>query len=430
MLRCEDLLGTKAVSTYYEFLFVMALAAECGRRGTSLDVRNIRILDKDMLSSDDLDYMRYLKEIGSLYDGSKDCGIYERNSDEDKVEKRPKYYIDVDSITALYSKLFEDREDCYYWCTDYAFKEYDTYANSLLHKKQIDNTILHLTAHMLVCFKFGERKQKLIKFYFKNLEVKTIYMYLTLLACSRSIPTLKGIVEIDLDKVYIDSIGDIDFNILYGTAIHAKRIKKWSCDEKFKAFHKYGFQKGSIAVLYERGRMSESNKIGSIVRASIIRIDDYNEDLYSRAGWKVTKFSVNKTIEEMEDDYYGIDEEYRDAFVDLLNPSLGRNTSFLSFETVGIGTYFSDEEYIMMPIERDEIVQKKVSIDGKTAIVELDDVDTIYWILNQYGVDFDKDLYKKYYNDGKPLKWDMYDCTPVRRVLTDSSESDYNNYID
>lgn len=433
MIRCDELLGKKVINSYYEFLFAMALAAECGRRGTALDMTMVTLHDKGMFSPDDIAYMHYLKDIGSIYDGTLDCGKYKRDSVEDVPHKRPRYFFDVNAIDDLYSELFKEEEDCYHWSTAYAFDTYDKYTGDLLNKKRVGNTIMHLMAHMYVCFKLKERPQKPVKFSFKTYEVATIYMYLNLLACSKYLDVLKGLAIIDLDENYSDNIGDIDFNILFDTAMHAKRLKKWSCADKFKAFKEYGFEKGSIAVLYERDKISESNPVGNIVRASIIRIDDYNDDLYSRAGWNVTKFSVNKTIEEIEDDYYGIDEEYRSAFSDLLKPTLGQTSSFLAFEGVGIGSYFLDEEFLILPIERDEKVLKKVSIDGKTAMVELDDVEIIYWILNQYKVNFDKGLYKKYYNSGKPLMWDKYDCTPVHRKVekgNSESEDDYSAYDD
>ena len=45
MISCNDLLKKNTIDSYYEFLFTMALAAECGRRGTALDMRDISIFD-------------------------------------------------------------------------------------------------------------------------------------------------------------------------------------------------------------------------------------------------------------------------------------------------------------------------------------------------------------------------------------------------
>lgn len=402
------------LDTCYEFLFALALSAECKRRGASLDMSMMRISDKDLLSADDIAYMHYLRDNGAIYDGVI-REVEDKKYKDKSLESNLKYYCNMEAITTLGDKLFNEENDKYYWDTSYAYKSYGKYAKELLHKRKIGSTILHLMAHMLVSFKLKEKEDKLVEFYFKTFEVATLYMFLDLLACERTLKVLKGRVKISLDEDYSDRVGDLDFNILFDTARRAGRLKKWSCEDKFKFFEKYGFKEGSIAILYERGRMCESNSIGTIQRSSVIRIDECITDLKKGAGWKITKLSVNKTIEESEGDYYGIDEEYRSIFSDLLYPKIGTMSTFMPFSGVGIGTYFLDEEYLMMPIERDEKVMKKVSIDGRLATIELDDVEAIYWILKEYNVDFDDTLYKEMYNEGKPLMWDNYDCTPVRR---------------
>lgn len=406
MIKCENLLGINTIDTYYEFLFCMALAAECGRRHTVLDMSSMRITDKSMLSDDDIAYMHYLRNEGCIFDGSKHS--------KETILELPRYYFNTEAIAVLGSKLFEEKEDSYYWSTSYAYKHYKGFVDDVLNKKKLGTTILHLTAYMLISIVLGEKPKKPIIFYFKDYEVKTAHIYITLIACINKLSVLKDLVKVEFDKNYIDIMDDLDFKILYDTALHAKRLRKWSCKEKFDAFNLMGFERGSIAVIYERTRISESNPIGVVDRAFIVRIDDYSDDVNSgKAGWKVTKFAVNKTKEELEDDYFGIDEDYRNLFKDLLDPKLGITKSFISFDTLGIGTHFLDEELILMPIEKDEEVSKKVSVNGKQVIMPMNDVDIIYWILNQYNVNFDKDLYKRYYNDGKPLMWDTCDSTQI-----------------
>lgn len=408
MISCSELFKSDKINTYYEFLFAMALAAECGRRGEVLDMRMMKIRSKSMLSNNDIQYMHYLKSIGCISDGSDT--VYDYDDFKDLS-----YIFPVDFITEDYDVLFEDKGNEYYWCTDYAYKKYSgKYATDVLKRLNIGDTIMNLAAHMLISFFLGEREERKIRFYFKNLEVKTVHLYLDLLACCKKIESLRNRVILDFDDIYLDSIEDLDFYIHYNCALHADSIKKWSLSEKMDFFKSYGLKKGSIVALYERSRMSNNNPLGVITWAYIIRIDDYCEDLNSGAGWYVTRFCVNKTIEESDDDYYGIDEEYRDCFSDLLNPKLPSSKAYLDFSSTGIGEYFYDESYIMMPLERGEKVVKKVSVDGKLATVEMDEIDAIYWIMKEYGVSFDEDLYKSYYNDGKPLLYDLYDCTPVR----------------
>lgn len=419
MLKCEKLLGKNILSAYYEFNFAMALAVECGRRGDKLDMTGIRLFDKDMLSNSDLEYMHYLKDKGYIYDGSNTEG----SVDAEELEERRvlKKFFDDRMLTDLGDRLVEDKGDYYFWCTEYAYGTYGKYVENEMNKKRLGNTVLHIAAHMYLRMILGEIPKKEVQFFYKSYETCTISLYQSLLACEKSIPTLNGIIKVVLDENYIDSIGDVDFNLLVSVSIHSGRFKKWSCSEKIDFFEKYGLGVGSICVLYERGRMNESNMVGMIEKASVVRVDDYfnglNCDLdrvdnryrkKGKAGWVLTKYNVDKTKEEMLNDYYGIDEEYRGMFTDLLKPTLNSMQSFVSFENIGIGTYFYDEEYILMPIEKDCLNKKLVTIDGKKAVIDMDDVDAIYWILNQFKVDFNKEWFKGYYNGGKELLWDLY----------------------
>ena len=45
MIKCEDVIKTNCISKYYDFVFVMYLAAECGRRNEVLDTSNMIIKD-------------------------------------------------------------------------------------------------------------------------------------------------------------------------------------------------------------------------------------------------------------------------------------------------------------------------------------------------------------------------------------------------
>ena len=51
---------------------------------------------------------------------------------------------------------------------------------------------------------------------------------------------------------------------------------------------------------------------------------------------------------------------------------------------------------------------KRITVQGKEADVEMNEVDAIYWLLCQYEIDFDRELYKHMYNNDEDLLWDLY----------------------
>lgn len=442
MIKCSDLIGKKTIGTYYEFLFCMALAAECGRRGDTLDMRDIQLLDmgclkedgveSGMLSSKDIGYMHYLRSIGSLEDGSIPEVRFERGSEDDVPSKRPDLYFEVSAVTELYDVLVEDTPTEYLWVRKDLFDVYGAYGDDLLPIPKVGNTIMHIAAHLFMCFKMGEREVKPVRFHFKGHDAETGSMYIDLLAGCRSLPYLSGF-SVTFDEDYLNRMGDIDFSIVCSISNHAGRHKKWDCDRKFKVFRSMGWKEGSILVLYKRSRVSASNDMGTINSASIIRIDKINDKLVKtngvcRTGWEVTEFAVDKSKNEIEADYLGIAQENRHLFSDMLSSTLKGVYTFYSFDSVGIGTYFYDEEYLFMPLDSSSMVSKLVTVDGKKVTLTMNEVEAVYWLLREYGVEFDYELYKKDYNNGNPLKWDMCDPTPLitAKVETGKYSVDYD----
>ena len=169
-----------------------------------------------------------------------------------------------------------------------------------------------------------------------------------------------------------------------------------------------------IAILYTRDKVSESNRIGKITDSAVVRIDGVKK---TKSGYllQVTRFNLNRTIEEKEEEYMGIDEEHRELYVDLLKAKMRSSSANYEFIDIGIGDYFYDEDYLLFPIDKNEFITKTITIDGRLANVELSEVESIYWTLCQYEVDFDRELFREFYNNGELLMWDRYDGTPKRR---------------
>lgn len=424
MIDCVKLIGKSTVDTYYEFLFVMALGAECGRRGDVLDLRGLSIPDKGMLSKEDLKYMHFLKGRGFIFDGSEPS-----DKDRELTGDKVKYHFNTDCINSLYDVLVEDIDydgkgtydhsinklydgitDCYAWSSGYARGVYGEY-NSLLSKSGMGNTLMHIMAHLFVCFYLGERKRKPVKFILQSLEAATMSRYLDLYACARTLKSLGDVMSFVMDENYINTIGDIDLIILYNMSKHAGRYKRWSSVDKYNAFVNYGFKEGQILVIYTRDRITDANPAGKITASAILRVDSMSRS-GDATGISVTQFSLNKTVEERVEEYLAIDDEYKHIFSDLKTPKISSIESRLNMYEVGVGQFFYSENKLILPIEKGGTISKRVTIDGKRVTVDMSEIDAIYWILCQYDVDFDRDLYKSYYNDGEDLMWDKVDGTP------------------
>ena len=414
MIKCEDVIKTNCISKYYDFVFVMYLAAECGRRNEVLDTSNMIIKDTGALSAEDIAYMHFLRGQGCLYDGSD-------STDSVSLDAIPSLYIDTTLFSELEGFLFENTPDAYVWSTNFIRSIWDStfdwedtrkYESAFMGKSNgMGKFVTYIAAYMLLNFYLGVYPEKPVHFKFRSLEGATTTRYLLLYGAINNMDVLRGKFFVDFDKDYMNNIGDLDFALLFDEVYHAGRWKQWSWKEKIDIFKKVGFKKGSIAILYTRGKISENNSLGKITAASIVRVDDvrYGEN---GAVWYFTKFSVNNTIEEKIASYLSLPEDCRELYNDMVEPKMTSMPFTADNLNLGIANYFYKEDFILYPIERGNTVTKRITVNGTTRDMELSEIDAIYWTLCQYGVDFDRDLYKEFYNDGKPLLWDTADGTP------------------
>ena len=83
--------------------------------------------------------------------------------------------------------------------------------------------------------------------------------------------------------------------------------------------------------------------------------------------------------------------------------------STMMIYSFGIDGYFNDEEYLILRLDPGEVVYKSVMFDGKVQKIKMSGIDAIYWLLREYDIPFDCDLFKKMYSSGKTLLWDVED---------------------
>lgn len=409
MINCADIFGREYITSYQEFYLAMTVGAECSRRGDVLDMSMMRIIDPKLLSKNDKEYLRYLKSIGAIYDGVEPEKRIVRNSDNDYEENRSIFWFDVDKLTELQGRLFQVKEDSYHWSYSWAFESYgDQYLKSVTSLSLLGKTIMHLVGHMLVNFIMGDMPAKKMVFHFNRMEARATYIYLPLYACTCSCENIKKLVELDFEEGRRE-LRDLDYFVLYESSRNSGlfTLHDWKTKRRVMADH--GIQEGSIVAMYKRARISANNPAGFIKEAFIAKIESLSES----ADFVVSRLTVNKTMEEQELDYLEIDESYRHLYSDMLDFRIPQTIERCSLYGVGVCEYFYDEEWLMMPLDKSEVTNKRVSIDGRQEVVPMNTVDAVYWILCQFNSPFDRGLYKKTYNDGKPLMWDTVDGTPA-----------------
>lgn len=413
MIRCDEIFGRSYLKSYQEFYLAMTVGAECGRIGDCLDMSMMRITDPKLLSDKDKDYLRYLKSVGSIYDGSVPEKVIERGSPEDYEENRSVFWFDVDKFTELEGRLFRHEEDGYHWSHSWAVESYgNQYLKSVTGLSLAGNLIMHLVGHMLVGFHLRRIPEKKVVFHFNRKEARSTYIYLPLYACTCSCENVKKSVELVFEENRRE-LRDIDYYVLYESSRNSRLFTLHDWQVKKEVMKQRGIVEGSIVAFYRRERMSKNNPAGFIKEAFIGHIERI-----CGSRILVNELSVNKTKEEQELDYLEINEEYRHMFSDMLDFHIPKKYEWYDITSIGVCEYFYTEEWLVMPLDKSDVVNKRITINGKPVMYPLNTVEAVYWILNEFGVEFDKQLFKDMYNDGKPLMWDEVDGTPF--LITDT----------
>lgn len=392
-MKCISLFGKSMFESYSEFYLAMCFAAELGRRGEYLDMSGMSV-DNDILSDMEIDYFHYLGYMGYVHISGKEF------TECPKVENI-KYYMDMNIFTGKDDILVLDEKDYYRWSSKDMEEKYRDQSYEYNNLSLRGSFLIHMVAHLIIAEMYGELKKKPIKLEFDLLESKNTYLYMDLYSCLSTMDWLHEyiIMSVDFDSSNVD----IEYNIFYSNSIKSKRHKPWSITEKAEFMKRFGLVEGSLVMLFTRVGMCTNNPVGKISSATIARIDEVCEDSIA-----VTTIALNRTKEEIRLDYNAIDEDRRYLFSDMLSSKPYTNAKILSLYELGIDSYMYDEYTFIVPINTRAKVTKLITIDGKEDYVEMSESDCIYWLMCQYDIGFDRELYRKMYSGGRDMLWDMY----------------------
>lgn len=398
VLNCSELLKKDSFSSYSEFFFSLCLARELGRHGYSLDTRDMTI-DPDMVTFSYLDYFRYLVKEGFIL----------VNSDKDLSNvKEPDTLVDTGIFETLLKegKLFSsdhsDREfnSDLWWDYEFAYKNWREYEVTLLNAAKMGNVLMHLVAFWFVRRVLDEDNRS-ITIHIDRYKVKSTFIYVNLYSILGTLPWLSDMLKLDVD--FGEFTVDLDYSIFCNNGRMMNHNRYWTVSDKKNWLKKLGIVPGSIVILWTRSRINDNNPFGRIDSSLLARVDEIGSDFLS-----ISTMAINKTREEVRREYFSMEEDCRRLFADMLtkNPYIRNENVHLC--DLGIGDYFKRESKFITRIDEQAKVRKLITLDGVAKEVEMSEVNALYWLLCQYEIDFNRQLYREMYNQGKDLLWDEF----------------------
>lgn len=388
---CKDLFKKPQFSTYSEFYFAMAIAAECGRRGGYLDMSGMRV-NTEMLSNSLVTFYKLLRQEGYIKTEN-----YTKESIP--IEKENVFqYIDPQYITDNLNVLVEVRKDSYFWDYNWCKENYVKHITYFTNLSNIEKVVMYITACMVVRMYIGEIPTKPLVLKFREHIAKSVYNYINIYSCIKTLPWLSDLVSIDTETTT-----DLDYYVFWNEGSISGRNKLWSISEKKEIMKSLGMKVESVVLLWTRKGMVKSNPGGKIDSVTVGIIKEIGKDFI-----EMDTVALNKTKEEVELDFYNIPSDVRYLYTDLLSFKPTIFSKNLQLPSLGIENYFYDESQFITLISPTEKVNKLVTIGGKEVQETMSCIDAIYWLLCQYEIDFDRELYKSMYNNGEDLMWDEY----------------------
>lgn len=373
------------------------IGRELGRRGMVLDLSDVT-LDESNLSETQLLILHHQVKAGNILYTHEITGYLSEIDLSDDLS-----YLDGPD----YVYTTEDGHKLV-WTREYA-KE--NYKNFYAISKGINSTYLQyavVAKHIIDCALGLENRLLTLSFTYS--ESETVKYYNWLEDVFYDYPKLREILEIDTQLADMKS----DFsNHMFHTQTRGTD-KTYSILEKFEQSQKLGIVKGAICVLWTRSGYGSDGSWGKIKQRVLIRVDDI-----SVRGIRYTTIPEPYTREERYTEYSKINEDRRINYSDIINMKLTYTRSSHDLTNVAFGHYIGKEEHFVEAIDTSKSAEIKVTIpdsagEPSASIIEMGAHEAIYWILRQYEVEFDTDLYKKmYYSDNKVpffdvLSWEVY----------------------
>lgn len=389
-ISAEDIFGKTDFKTYSEFNLALALAKACSLYGKVFDM-SMMTIDKSILPDSAFKQFKELISEGCI------C-VDEGKSEGEEKEITPNKDVDYFRNILLYNVISDKAE----WSFEWANANYGSDLYTFMVYEKMGYSIMNVVATFLIRRYLGiEDSQKLFIKISHNMS-KNVFTYINIYSCRASMNWFASLIDLEVSDSSKNPV-DLDYMVFCNNSYMSHKYKYYTDAEKVEILKKLGIEVGSILVLWERKGMCENSIFGRIKSASIVRLDEIGDTFLGFAG-----VALNKTKEEVRKEYYDIPSEKRYLFSDILTKEPVANAYTKSYMYVGIDEYFKDEEYILTKLDQSEKVVKLVTIDGDEKSVEMRGVDAIYWLLRQYNIEFDVDLYREMYCNGEELLWDLY----------------------
>lgn len=201
--------------------------------------------------------------------------------------------------------------------------------------------------------------------------------------------------------------------------------REYSGSEKRQYLADLGIKIGDVVLLYERNACQSSNYIKNIssMKFAIVRgvakdgiTLEYIVNKRTRYGYDVWFESLPEPVQKM----YGVGDSYKD---------FRSTTKKYSWLDIGVNYMMRSELFFITPLQLSDAIALDVTNGIDYECIWLPEEDAIYWLLKDYGVDFNEEHYLSLYFPNRKPAYTRYiegDSLPdyERKVQNEQKETE------
>lgn len=219
---------------------------------------------------------------------------------------------------------------------------------------------------------------------------------------------LVTLLEDNLVRLTLDysDVSDLSYQTMVYLSRALKTNQDFPVDVKRERFD---LKVGQVYTLFTRASLSSSTSLGRISDVTTVRVDKITDE-----GVLLQPIPITHTLEEDVLDFIDIPAELREGFRDMLDSTDLPAKRFLSYWDFGWQFMFGRENYILMPVGVfTDTVQCFITEGNDFSLKTLTEVDALYYMLKQRGIEFDEDFVLSFgdlkpedttwYKAGKPI---------------------------
>lgn len=175
-------------------------------------------------------------------------------------------------------------------------------------------------------------------------------------------------------------------------------------DEKRKYFFDLGLKLNDVVLLYERKSCQKANYIKEIDNMHFAIVREVSKlgvtlevvnNKKTRFGYELGFSHFKKSVQEM----YKGGTGYKDYRKTMKN---------FSWSDIGMNYMMYSEQYFITPLQLEDTVALDVTNGESEDYIILDEANAIYWILKDYGVEFNEEHYLETYFKDKKTAYERY----------------------